>query len=148
MQHRFQKYFKKTESCWEWTGGLTSSGYGMFRLSLKEGSVSAHRFSFTLYNGIIPEGKIIMHICDNKKCVNPKHLKLGSHKDNMQDMIVKGRNVPTYGEINGMVKLKKNNISEIQKMYKKGNTQVSIANFFGVTQSTISKIVNNLSWNH
>lgn len=77
---RFLTYVEKTETCWKWTGGLTSLGYGKF--SLNRRLVSAHRFSYENSVGPIPEGLFVDHICFNKSCVNPDHLRLVTRKQN------------------------------------------------------------------
>lgn len=81
--------------CWIWTGMKHPPGYGLLWLSNKDNprSVLAHRFSYELHNGPIPEGMFICHRCDNPPCVRPEHLFLGTHQDNMDDMHAKGRRV-------------------------------------------------------
>jgi hypothetical protein len=73
--------------CWNWLGGLTF-GYGNF-CALGEGR--AHRVSYIIHNGKIPKGLFVLHKCDNPSCVNPKHLFLGTQKDNVADCVTKGR---------------------------------------------------------
>lgn len=80
--------------CWEWRGSFFRSGYGQFTLRNPEGgrkNWSAPRFSWTRTNGPIPPGLSVLHRCDNRKCVRPDHLFLGTHQDNMADMKAKGR---------------------------------------------------------
>ncbi len=72
--------------CWNWTAGITSDGYGVFGAKMEDGAIKtyrAHRFSFEIYKSEIPEGMMVLHECDNRKCVNPDHLIVGSHVDNM-----------------------------------------------------------------
>ncbi len=78
--------------CWLWTGWCGSQGYG--GLMVKNEAVRAHRLSWELHYGPIPKGLYVCHKCDVKSCVNPDHLFLGTHKDNIQDAIKKGRIKP------------------------------------------------------
>ena len=92
-KQRFNKKYLINEvtDCWEWTAAFNNIGYGMFRWATNK-MRSAHRASYELFNGPIPEGMIVCHSCDNPKCVNPKHLWAGTHRDNYNDMMAKGRN--------------------------------------------------------
>ena len=90
---RFFSRINKTSTCWLWTGTRTKSGgYGI--LSIDGKYARTHRISFEIHKGKIPAGMHVCHKCDNPPCVNPEHLFLGSHLDNMKDMGRKGRHVP------------------------------------------------------
>ena len=92
---RFWANVQKTNGCWEWTGGKHAPGYGRLFVATKE--MRAHRFSWLIHNGRIPDGLFVCHKCDNPNCVNPEHLFLGTHQDNMDDMVAKGRVVSACG---------------------------------------------------
>lgn len=101
---RFLDKVNKTESCWLWTAALRGkTGYGAFKLNGK--TIDAHRVSYELYKGTIPEGMYVCHTCDNRKCVNPEHLFLGTPKDNWKDGFEKN-NIKLLGGID-TEKLKK-----------------------------------------
>lgn len=75
--------------CWEWIGNMHNNGYGL--IAINKQNWRAHRLSYCIKNGTIPEGMYLMHQCDNKICVNPAHLKPGTHAENMAEMVARGR---------------------------------------------------------
>ena len=96
---RFWSKVERSGSCWLWTAGKDKGGYGTFDLNGM--SVKAHRVSYTLANGEIPTGMCVLHKCDTPACVSPDCLFLGTHQDNMDDMMAKGRNNQPRGNENG-----------------------------------------------
>lgn len=88
--------------CWLWMGSTWGGGYGQVRINRR--TRFAHRVAWEVSNGPIPNGLFVLHRCDNPPCVNPAHLFLGTHQDNMDDMMRKGRKVVLTGDRNGMRK--------------------------------------------
>lgn len=129
--------------CWLWTACLSTDGYGQFRFEGR--NHSTHRFSYKLYVGPIPKGLFVLHKCDVKLCVNPDHLFLGTHTDNMTDMVSKGRNAERTGEKNGKAKLTP---TEVLAIRTDTRFQRVIAAEYGVRQAAISKIKLGKTWAH
>lgn len=117
--------------CHEWTGDLDKGGYG--RLTRKGASNRAHRASYEAFVGPIEKGKLVLHHCDNRKCINPEHLYVGDYKDNARDMIKRNRHW-------GRRVLSDAQIKRILELLESGKSQQSIANEIGVSQITISRI--------
>ena len=133
--------------CWPWKGKPNKkSGYGNIKYYGRW--TSAHRIAYLLSNGEIPKGLNVLHHCDNRICCNPLHLFAGTHKDNIQDALKKGRLNPPKGENQPTHKLSENDVHTIRKLIKDGQTQRSIAADFGVSHSTIYAINQHRSWKH
>lgn len=90
----FKHVSPQEDGCWQWTGRIRDGGYGRMKLNGKE--TRAHRVSWLIHKGDIPNGLCVLHRCDNRLCVNPKHLFLGTRRDNYEDMKKKGRH--SHGE--------------------------------------------------
>jgi hypothetical protein len=146
---RFNGKFIRNEltGCWEWTDSLCRRGYGEFYLNGKK--EAAHRVSWIFNNGPIPDGKCVLHSCDNPCCVRPSHLFIGSQRDNIRDMVKKGRlKTPNFkGELHGGAKLTELQVREILASHWL-YTRKDLAKIFGVTQENISSIINGKSWKH
>jgi len=136
--------------CAEWKGAKTGTGYGHFWHSGR--LVLAHRVAFELAFGEIPclegadhRGACILHRCDNPACVNPEHLFVGTHLDNMRDMDRKGRRMSLAGALNPRAKLAPEDVSEIRKL--RGQvSQRALAAKYGVSHAQIGHIQRGTSW--
>lgn len=150
---RFLSCFSRCAGCWVWTGYSNSrrGGYGL--ISIKGRRYYSHRVSYFYFNQKDPGQSLVCHTCDNPKCVNPSHLFLGSHKENMRDMIQKGRKVYGFpnlkGEKHGGSKLKEGDIKTIRALVsqKKAN-QRNISKLYGISPATVCLIINNKIWRH
>ena len=135
--------------CWVWTGSKRN-GYGRLIVgSRTDGTrkiVSAHRLSYELTYGDIPEGMEVCHRCDNRCCVNPDHLFIGTHQDNMDDRERKGRNKPPKGESNGRAKLSESDVLTIREKRKSGVPFYKIAEEYGVHKKTVMDAVSGKHW--
>jgi hypothetical protein len=131
---------KAATGCWIWQRATNKLGYGITEDGL------AHRLVWKVINGDIPEGMCVCHKCDNPQCVNPDHLFLGTHQDNMTDMVNKNRARPgkVKGESHGMTSLSSAQVEEIRMA--EGVTQRELAIKYGVSQGTISNIRRGATW--
>lgn len=132
--------------CWEWTAHRNQNGYGRFRINSIRWS--AHRLAWFLVHGAIPEGIEVLHKCDNRACCNPAHLFLGTQKDNMDDMILKGRKAIIYGSKHANAKLNEDDILKIKRLYGLGYRKCELAKQYNVTDGAIAHIVDGRSWLH
>lgn len=121
----------------------TSNGYPS--VYYERESVSMHRKVYTEMFGDIPKGYVVRHKCDNKKCVNPEHLEVGTYKQNSQDMV--DRNRHSYGEKNKMSKLRESDVIAIREN-KKGLSNRDLTNLYNVSESTIIRAKTGKSWKH
>lgn len=147
LQERFWLKVSKTgpDQCWNWKGSLKPRGYGALNAGRRgEGVLYAHRVSFQLHFGPIPECLSVLHKCDNRKCVNPSHLFLGTAKDNSRDMVAKNRE--SSGERHGGSKLKSPQVRQIRVLHAKGSTATDLGSKYGVHRVTITNIVKRKTW--
>ena len=130
----------------QWIGCKIPDGYGMLQVNGK--ATLAHRISYEIHKGEIPEGMCVLHSCDNPGCVNPEHLHLGTQKDNARERSERKRSGDIRGEKNGRSKLTQQQVLEIIEKYKSGWIQCDLAQEYGVNQGRISSIVTKRSWKH
>lgn len=151
FEQRFWAKVKKTATCWLWTGHVNGkAGYGMFmRQSPKK--LLAHRVSFEMAFGPIPEGAWVLHRCDNPRCVRPDHLFLGDVRSNAEDMMEKGRGKyeAHRGQDNGQAKLDDSQVREMRTRYANGEvTQAQLAQEYSISRALVSFVLTRRYWRH
>ena len=143
IRERFLKSVNKTKTCWLWTGALNTKGYGWISRTRKLGPTRAHRLSYEMYVGHIPKGKLVLHRCDVKECVNPAHLFVGTPADNTNDMIRKARQVK--GEKASWSKI---TVRDVKAIRASKEDQETLAARYGLCQQSISLIKRRINWSH
>lgn len=135
------------DECWLWRGAMSANGYGSFRTGRRV-SDGAHRVAYALFNRTHPDGLHVCHKCDNPRCVNPRHLFLGTRSDNMQDKVRKGRarSGNQKGENNPRSKLTADQAEQVKQLITSGRTNTEIAKQFGVSHTLISAIRRGKAW--
>lgn len=150
------RYVPVTESgCWLWIGRYQSAGYGFMPLGARGLFKLAHRVSWELHNGPIPDGMCVLHRCDVPACVNPGHLFIGDKRDNIIDARKKGRHTNTWdpehvvGVGNFKAKLNEGHVRAIRRIASKfPRSYPRIAKRFHITATTVCSIVNRKLWRH
>lgn len=135
-----------TAGCWEWAGYVDENGYGMMFDPTIGRTDYLNRIAFRFWNGPISDGLHVRHRCDNPPCMNPAHLELGSHDDNMRDMVERGRS--PRGNRNGRAKVTEAQVRAIRQRASSGETHAALASEFGLSRPAISFIVTRRNWQH
>lgn len=139
---RFDQYVDYSCDCWIWTGGKCR-GYGVFQMG--DQPIRAHRFAYQREHGSIPEGAHILHSCDVKACVNPAHLRAGTHQENMAEMMDRGLHRVLHGSDHPNAKFTDADVIAIRASAEK---QKDLALVYGVSRHTIMRIKNRQVWKH
>ena len=151
LEHRFWRKVDKRgdDECWPWTGSKSTNGYGNIGIGTKrEGAVTAHRLSYTIHHGAVPEGLVVMHSCDNKGCVNPSHLSAGTIAENARQAVERGLHprIAPKGTANGKAKLTPDMVRYIRANPDKRH--LDIAREFGLSANTIRGVRTGRTWSH
>lgn len=136
----------RSSGCWEWQGTIARTGYGQMRLR-NEATLLAHRLSYELHYGPIADGMCVLHRCDNRRCVNPDHLFLGTKGDNNTDRHTKGRSNYARGEQRSK-KLTDADVRMIRELRDLGVPLKEIARRYGIVESHVSQIHRRKIWAH
>jgi hypothetical protein len=151
-KHRPFREYTRTNAltgCIEWTGPKYPQGYGRaLRVVGEPEETRAHRRSWEIANGEIPQGMAVLHRCDNPSCVNPEHLFLGTDADNTRDKYSKRRNVNLAGAEHGRSILAPEDVLRIREAYLFGGGVTAIHKLYGVSKGTVEDIVYRRSWSH
>ena len=131
---RYERHINRTDDCWLWTGPVSSSGYPQFRIGRTNKTISVHRWTYERWVGPIPEGQLVLHRCDCKRCSNPAHLYCGTQTDNMRDMDERGRRVSNGG------RPRKVTADQVNEALGDGLTVAQAALKLGVSEATIYRL--------
>ena len=152
VETRFWNKVKKSDGCWIWLGAKHPAGYGVLGKGRRgAGNIRASHVSWVIHKGAIPTGQWLLHKCDNPACVNPEHLFLGDHTDNMRDCVAKGRarRNPHYGEDHHSTKLTDAQVAQIKREWQDAPSRrhgrvafrAKLCKKYGVTDTTIKGVV-------
>lgn len=149
LETKFWKRVIKTDGCWLWTGAITTFGYGHIHLGMGKFR-DAHRVSWGLHNGDVPEGLSVLHHCDNPPCTRPDHLFVGTQADNVEDMDRKGRrvNAQPIGEKHWKSRVTENDILTMRHLRSAGVPISKLAEQFKMSYRNAWVIVTRRGWRH
>jgi len=156
MAARFWEKVERTPGCWVWTSTILRSGYGQFWPGKGRKHALAHRVAWELTWGAVPDGLCVLHACDNRRCVRPAHLFLGTLKDNAADCARKGRGgfqqpgkiIRPRGERSGKARLNDSAVKTIFRLASWGWSQPRIGALLGVAHSTVGRVLRRETWSH
>lgn len=134
----------ESSECWEWQGARNGLGYGHLRFDGKD--FKAHRVAYELHYGPIPDGLNVLHKCDSPPCCNWSHLFLGTHADNADDKVAKGRH--QHGGNHPMAKVDERAVKAMRKLFDNGMPPKEIALLYALSYWQANSIVRRKSWKH
>lgn len=141
LAERFWPKVLKTDGCWLWQAAKLPKGYGRIGIGGKYGGyMLAHRASWELHFGKIPERMFVCHRCDTTSCVRPDHLFLGTQRDNMLDCHNKGRH--------GLTTMTAERVRELRQRRLAGTTLAALAVLYGISKSSVAQIARRLVWQY
>lgn len=146
LRDRYEKFVvrRNDDQCWEWVGAKLKRGYGTLKVDRQ--TRYAHRVSYELHVGPIPEGMLVCHHCDNPECSNPKHLFLGTQAENLRDMVSKGRR--PHGSNSYNAKLTEEDVLHMRKLAEQGMTTGQLGKIFNIHNVHAYEIVHGVKWKH
>lgn len=151
LSQRFESHVvmgNTPNDCWQWRGRPDKDGYGKIYDASRGKKLRAHRVSYEIHVGPIPEGQWVLHACDNPPCTNPLHLFLGDNILNTADKMAKGRHSVLRGEDTSWKKLQESDVRQIYNQVISGVPVRTVANNFGVGKDNVFAIMKGRSWKH
>lgn len=146
LPEKFREKVHKIGECEEWVAGRDKDGYGMFRDPTAKTTKRTHRYVWEQVNGPIPKGMCILHSCDNPSCVRIDHLRIGTHRENMDERSARGRTA--RGAKSGQSKITEEDVIEIRRLSAAGLSAVKIGKLFGLGHTQTHNIAVGKKWSH
>ncbi len=144
LAERFWRSVHKTDGCWLWNGARNYLGYGQIKIAGK--LRRATHAALIVHGSDVPGGSVVLHSCDNPRCVRPSHLSIGTQAENVADMLTKKRDA--RGSRRGTAKLSEADVLSIRARFAAGSSMYRLAKDSGVAHSTIRRLILRRTWTH